>query len=104
MKAAEKGAPVVLTVSVAVERSGREGRGDPRADAAAAASAGARAGWPHRLHPQSSKGGGELSKLLLFSPSASTVIQRAPEWRMGEYWRVDWFKELEAGYRFREAG
>ena len=37
------------------------------------------------------EGGGKLPGLPYFSPPASSMIYRTPQWRLGEYWRVDWF-------------
>jgi hypothetical protein len=39
------------------------------------------------------RGGGRMPPLSLPSIPASSVIYRAPEWRLAKYWRVDWFKE-----------
>jgi hypothetical protein len=46
--------------------------------------------------PPSQAGGGEkgrLPGLPYFSPPPASVIYRSPEWRLGKYWRVDWFAE-----------
>jgi hypothetical protein len=42
-----------------------------------------------------------LPGLPYFSPPPASVVYRAPEWRIGKYWRVDWFAEglkLDVGF------
>jgi hypothetical protein len=45
------------------------------------------------LSPEPKGGKGGLPPFTLPSIPASSVIYRAPEWRLAKYWRVDWFKE-----------
>jgi hypothetical protein len=51
--------------------------------------------------PAAGEGGGKQPKMPFFTPPPSSAIYKAPEWRMGEYWRVDWFAKglkLDLGF------
>jgi hypothetical protein len=78
--------------SVAVEQARRQARALVPIQLVEAAAAPPPSPAPP-TSPSATGGGekGELPGLPYFSPPASSVIYRTPEWRLGEYWRVDWF-------------